>query len=301
MNKLPEICFAGRSNVGKSSLLNAVLLKPTFTRTSCVPGTTKQLCFCQVNGRLRIIDFPGYGFAQDVSLKESDHWIELMIACFRRRQLRHMFLLIDARFGIKDSDAEMIDLFKSTAPNLRFSLILTKTDLLNPVQLGQRLTLLSQEPILCAHKYNFTDTIMVSSHTHAGIAKLRDKLSSYARCSSTVSNNNLPLQYHQKHTTKENPLRLKSQLEMYKERVARRRKEKSFQRQQLKAEAQLISSNAEISSTNTSSSSSPDQNEPSSLPQVKKNRRFVSTTSEQTDTSKHRRTRTDTTQFVHGQ
>ena len=113
---LPEVAFAGRSNVGKSSLVNALTGRRTLARTSSNPGHTRQINFFDLAGRLFLVDLPGYGFAQ-VSRSMKEAWQDLASAYLRGRPtLKRVCLLIDSRHGVKESDRE-------TMKNLDLSLI----------------------------------------------------------------------------------------------------------------------------------------------------------------------------------
>ena len=123
---LPEVAFAGRSNVGKSSLVNALTGRRTLARTSNTPGRTQQLNFFDLGGRLTLVDLPGYGYAK-ASRSEVDKWVELIRLYLRGRVgLRRLCLLIDARHGIKPSDREMMDLLEDAA--VVYQIVLTKAD-----------------------------------------------------------------------------------------------------------------------------------------------------------------------------
>src|SRR6202453_3372708 len=108
--KLNEIAFVGRSNVGKSSLVNALTGRKTLARVSQTPGATRQINFFNLGGRLMMADLPGYGFAK-VSKTESANWQTLIFAYLRgRAPLRRVLLLIDGRRGLKDSDTAVLEL-----------------------------------------------------------------------------------------------------------------------------------------------------------------------------------------------
>ena len=123
---LPEIVFSGRSNVGKSSLINAVTGRKALARTSRTPGRTQQINFFSIAGRFILVDLPGYGFAK-VSKQQKEEWQELIYTYLRGRDtLRCVFVLVDSRHGLKDSDRDMMKaLDKYAAP---YRIILTKAD-----------------------------------------------------------------------------------------------------------------------------------------------------------------------------
>ena len=105
---LPEIAFAGRSNVGKSSLVNALTGRRTLALTSNTPGRTQQLNFFDLGGRLRLVDLPGYGYAK-VSKTQVAAWTETLTLFLKGRvTLRRACLLVDARHGVKDNDREIM-------------------------------------------------------------------------------------------------------------------------------------------------------------------------------------------------
>lgn len=123
---VPEVAFAGRSNVGKSSLLNALTGRKTLARTSNTPGRTRELNFFALTDGLRLVDLPGYGYAK-VSKTESAAWTRLLKAYLAGRpNLKRILLLIDSRHGLKPSDTEMMDLFDEAA--VVYQIVLTKSD-----------------------------------------------------------------------------------------------------------------------------------------------------------------------------
>ncbi|MBE9552277.1 MAG: YihA family ribosome biogenesis GTP-binding protein [Proteobacteria bacterium] len=123
---LPEIAFAGRSNVGKSSLINALTGRKTLARTSNTPGRTQQLNFFDLGGRLTIVDLPGYGYAK-APKGEVDRWNRLIRKYLKGRVgLRRLCVLIDARHGLKMSDRQVMDLLAEAA--VVYQIVLTKID-----------------------------------------------------------------------------------------------------------------------------------------------------------------------------
>lgn len=121
-----EVGFVGRSNVGKSSLINALTGRNALARTSNTPGRTQQLNFFNLNGHLMLVDMPGYGFAQ-VSKAMRKEWDHLIFTYLRGRPtLRCVFVLVDSRHGMKDSDGEVMDLLDRAG--VAYRVVLTKTD-----------------------------------------------------------------------------------------------------------------------------------------------------------------------------
>jgi GTP-binding protein len=127
---LPEVAFAGRSNVGKSSLVNALTGRKTLARSSGEPGRTRELNFFDLGGRLRLVDLPGYGFAK-APKTVAQRWTALTRDYLRGRvNLKRVVLLIDARHGIKASDVEVMDVLDKSA--VVYQIALTKLDKLKP-------------------------------------------------------------------------------------------------------------------------------------------------------------------------
>jgi GTP-binding protein len=123
---LPEIAFAGRSNVGKSSLINALTGRKTLAHVSNTPGRTAQLNFFDLSGRMCLVDMPGYGYAK-VSKTEKELWDGLIRNYLRGRPtLQCVFLLIDSRHGLKDNDREIMTMLDGTA--VPYRVVLTKAD-----------------------------------------------------------------------------------------------------------------------------------------------------------------------------
>lgn len=170
----PEIAFAGRSNVGKSSLLNALTNRKTLARVSHTPGRTQQLNFFALGGlpgaeRLRLVDMPGYGYAA-VGKEKVASWSQLMRDYLRgRASLARVFLLIDGRRGIKPVDAEMLDLLDQSA--VSYQIVLTKHD---ELKAGDRAAVLAETTAALAKRpAAYPEIIFTSSHSGEGIATLR--------------------------------------------------------------------------------------------------------------------------------
>lgn len=165
----PEVAFAGRSNVGKSSLINAVCNQNSLARASNEPGRTRELNFFDVSGKLWLVDMPGYGYAK--APKELIvRWTALMGRYLAgRASLKRVMLLIDARRGLTDTDEEMMaDLTRAAVV---FQIVLTKMDKLKPAEqcAVRDATILS----IAKRPAAFPQVIETSSETGAGIAEIR--------------------------------------------------------------------------------------------------------------------------------
>lgn len=129
---LPEVAFAGRSNVGKSSLINALVGQKYLARASNEPGRTREINFFLLDGKLRLVDLPGYGFAR-VSRTSKDKFQNLGRQYLRGRpNLKRVYLLIDSRHGLKEPDTEALDALDNAA--VSYQIILTKADKIKPAE-----------------------------------------------------------------------------------------------------------------------------------------------------------------------
>jgi GTP-binding protein len=172
----PEVAFAGRSNVGKSSLMNALTGRRSLARVSNTPGRTRQLNFFDLGGRLTLVDMPGYGYARAGKAVKAD-WQGLMFDYLRGRPtLRRVLLLLDARVAVMEADRAAMELLDQAG--VTFQLVLTKADAVRPEPLrgkqAEALALARHHP--AAHP----EVVATSSETGAGIADLRAALAAFA-------------------------------------------------------------------------------------------------------------------------
>ena len=172
----PEIAFAGRSNVGKSSLLNALTGRHALARVSVTPGRTRELIFFDLGGRLTLVDMPGYGYAKAPKTLARE-WQGLMLAYLRGRpNLRRVLLLLDARLAPKPADEAVMAILDGAA--VTFQLVLTKADALGQAPLAARIEALTR--VARAHTAAHPDVLATSSRTGTGIAALRAELAPLA-------------------------------------------------------------------------------------------------------------------------
>ena len=168
---VPEIAFAGRSNVGKSSLLNALTNRKSLARTSNTPGRTQELNFFNVGDplRLRLVDMPGYGFAE-APKDMVRRWRFLINDFLRGRQvLKRALVLVDSRHGLKDVDREVMKMLDDAAVN--YHLVLTKADKIKASELEDVTG--ATEAEARTHSAAHPEIIVTSSETGLGIERLR--------------------------------------------------------------------------------------------------------------------------------
>ena len=170
-----EIAFAGRSNVGKSSLVNALTGRKTLARTSHTPGRTQELNFFAIGGsspgegRLTLIDMPGYGYAA-AGKDKAAAWTSLIHAYLRGRQnLARVFVLVDARHGLKPVDADVLDTLDGAA--VSYQVVLTKADELKPGELERRAA--ETAAAIARRPAAFPHVLPTSSRNALGVADLR--------------------------------------------------------------------------------------------------------------------------------
>lgn len=166
---LPEISFVGRSNVGKSSLINALTGRKTLARVSHTPGRTQQLNFFNLANHLLLVDMPGYGYAK-VSKTQSAAWNDLIRAYLRgRSSLRCVFVLIDGRHGLKEGDDDVMKLLDEAG--VAYRILLTKCDELKKAELIN--VIAETEAALTKHPAAFPHVLATSSREALNIPELR--------------------------------------------------------------------------------------------------------------------------------
>ncbi len=176
VSHLPEIALAGRSNVGKSSLVNALTGRKTLAKTSNTPGRTQQLNYFNLGDRLHLVDMPGYGYAK-VARAQKNAWEALIFAYLRGRpQLRCVLVLVDARHGLKENDIELMAMLDKAAVSYR--VIFTKADQVKTQDLekhnAETLAKLKQ------HAAAYPGVLATSSTSGAGMHELRALIMGFA-------------------------------------------------------------------------------------------------------------------------
>jgi len=164
-----EIAFAGRSNVGKSSLINALTGRKNLARTSRTPGRTQELIFFSGGGPLNMVDMPGYGYAAAAKNKIAA-WTELIQAYLRgRANLARVYVLVDARHGLKDTDDQVFEALGQAA--VSHQVVLTKCDEVKPTELSGRVA--EVEAVLAKRPAAYPTVLATSARDGTGIAELR--------------------------------------------------------------------------------------------------------------------------------
>src|SRR5688572_8283374 len=175
--KLNEVAFVGRSNAGKSSLVNALTGRKSLARVSQTPGATRQINFFNLAGRLMLVDLPGYGFAKR-SRSEAESWQAMIFSYLRgRSRLRRVALLIDARRGVLESDSQVMALLDRAA--VSYALVLTKADELKTADQPQALEAAAAQA--AKHTAALAQVQLTSALTGTGIPELRAHLASLAQ------------------------------------------------------------------------------------------------------------------------
>ncbi|MEE9389557.1 MAG: ribosome biogenesis GTP-binding protein YihA/YsxC [Paracoccaceae bacterium] len=164
-----EVCFAGRSNVGKSSLINALTGRKNLARASNTPGRTQEINFFTASEELYVVDLPGYGYA-NAPVNVVEKWQRLLQNYLSGRQtLRRVFVLIDARHGVKQVDQDIMNLLDKSA--VTFQAVLTKTDKVKPADLEKNLA--QTRAALAKHPTAYPEIVLTSAEKAQGITTLR--------------------------------------------------------------------------------------------------------------------------------
>jgi GTP-binding protein len=172
-----EIAFAGRSNVGKSSLINALTNRSGLARTSNTPGRTQELVFFAADDRLTLVDMPGYGYASAPKAKVAA-WTALIHAYLKgRANLKRVYLLVDARRGLGDADAPVLATLDTAA--VSYQILLTKADEVKPAQLAPACD--AAAALLASHPAAFPGILVTSARGGAGIPELRAAIARLVR------------------------------------------------------------------------------------------------------------------------
>lgn len=176
LTDLPEIALAGRSNVGKSSLINAITGQKGLAKTSNTPGRTQQLNYFNADGKFLMVDMPGYGYAQAPE-KLVKQWQKMIFAYLQGRvNLKRVFVLIDSRHGIKKVDEEIMQMLDKAA--VTYQIILTKTDKIGSKQL--ELVIKDTQAAIAKHPAAYVRLLTTSSEKGTGIDEVRAEIAALA-------------------------------------------------------------------------------------------------------------------------
>ena len=169
---LPECCFIGRSNVGKSSIINSVTRSKKLAKTSKTPGRTQHINSFLISNKINIIDLPGYGYAKVSKTKREELYDLIENYLINRENLRRVFVLIDCKIGIKDSDIDILDIISEN--NKQFCVILTKVDKCAITFIDkQKESLIS---LLINYKSHFRTIFSSSSSKNIGIPDIQKEI-----------------------------------------------------------------------------------------------------------------------------
>ena len=170
--KLPECCFIGRSNVGKSSIINTITNNKKLAKTSKTPGRTQNINLFDISNKIIIADLPGYGFAKISKIKREELSILLENYLIERKNLLKIFILIDCKVGIKSSDIDTLDIISET--NKKFSIILTKIDKCSLKFIKDQNQSISS--LIKNYKKNFDTMLSASSNKKIGIIDIQKEI-----------------------------------------------------------------------------------------------------------------------------
>jgi GTP-binding protein len=165
-----EVAFAGRSNVGKSSLINALTGRNALARTSHTPGRTQELIFFEAPDKaFRLVDMPGYGYASAPKAKVASWTALIHKFLLGRASLARVYVLIDGRHGLKDADQDVLKTLDKSA--VSYQIVLTKADQVKPAELQSRIV--DTAAALAKHPAAFPEILVTSSRSGAGMPELR--------------------------------------------------------------------------------------------------------------------------------
>ena len=171
-SEFPECCFIGRSNVGKSSIINSITKSKKLAKTSKTPGRTQNINLFSINNKINLVDLPGYGYAKVSKVKREELAYLIESYIINRENLKEIFILIDCKVGIKDIDIDVLDLINES--NKNFSIILTKIDkCANNFISDQNKSLIS---LLKNYKSRFNKIFASSSSKNLGIIDIQKEI-----------------------------------------------------------------------------------------------------------------------------
>lgn len=173
---MPEIAFAGRSNVGKSSLVNALTGRKTLAKTSGTPGRTQQLNYFNLGSKIYLVDMPGYGYAKVSKEKKSD-WDKLIFAYLRGRpNLRCILILIDSRHGLKEIDRDLMKMMDESG--VAYRIVLTKSDKTKTTELHDLTE--QTKAMIAKNPAAFAEVLHTSAEKNMGLEELRAVIAGFA-------------------------------------------------------------------------------------------------------------------------
>ena len=167
-----EVAFAGRSNVGKSSLINSLTHRRDLARSSATPGRTQQINFFNLNDTVYLVDLPGYGYAKAPE-KQVNQWNNLVFTYLKGRPtLRRVFLLVDSRHGVTKKDEEVMTMLDKAA--VVFQVVMTKSDKVNKTELAKNIR--NVEMVMKKHTAAYPELIVTSSQKNIGVEEVQAQI-----------------------------------------------------------------------------------------------------------------------------